>query len=303
MSKKIYRFFQCMIALGLATYLAEKWVSGRLSFYINMRFSILTLLSIVMLAALAMIGLAPIFSRQHTPGPVDGGPGPKNRNSTWSVLFLTPLFIAFIGLSIVEILFAFFIVALVGLVRLLSSEKLEMPDAHQPPEIPTTALIILAIPLVVGFFVPVRPLSTASINTRGMSLSAPASLDRQSVRTLEVIPDDQTVLDWIKIFNYEEDLSPYLGKSANVIGFVYHDPRLKAGQFMLSRFTITCCVADAFAIGIAVDWLDSASLADNAWVNVQGPVDMITIDGQRVPVIRAGSVNPVQVPEQPYLYP
>jgi uncharacterized repeat protein (TIGR03943 family) len=219
------------------------------------------------------------------------------------VLFLTPLFIAFIGLSIVEILFAFFIVALVGLVRLLSSEKLEMPDAHQPPEIPTTALIILAIPLVVGFFVPVRPLSTASINTRGMSLSAPASLDRQSVRTLEVIPDDQTVLDWIKIFNYEEDLSPYLGKSANVIGFVYHDPRLKAGQFMLSRFTITCCVADAFAIGMAVDWPDSASLADNAWVNVQGPVDMITIDGQRVPVIRAGSVNPVQVPEQPYLYP
>ena len=39
MNKSIYRFAQSMVILGLATYLTEKWISGRLSFYINPRFA------------------------------------------------------------------------------------------------------------------------------------------------------------------------------------------------------------------------------------------------------------------------
>jgi len=62
-------------------------------------------------------------------------------------------------------------------------------------------LVILAIPLLLGTFVPVRPLSTSSLSTRGMGLSAPASIGQQSVQTMEIAPDDRTVLDWIKIFN------------------------------------------------------------------------------------------------------
>ena len=101
---------------------------------------------------------------------------------------------------------------------------------------------------------------------------------------MDVAPDDRTVLDWIKIFNYNQDLTPYLGKQANVVGFVYHDPRLKTGQFMVGRFAVTCCVADAFAIGMAVDWAGSGAFTDNSWVDVKGPVDTVTIDGQKVPL-------------------
>jgi uncharacterized repeat protein (TIGR03943 family) len=82
---------------------------------------------------------------------------------------------------------------------------------------------------------------------------------------------------------------------------VYEDSRLPAGHFLVARFTVSCCVADAFAIGMAVEW--SEEMVVNSWVNVRGPVDVLTVDGQRVPLIRADQVVPVDPPDQPYLYP
>jgi putative membrane protein len=303
MHKSIYRFAQCMIVLGLATYLAEKWISGRLSFYINPRFAIFTWIGIVGLAIMAVIGLNPLFAEKKDFLDSQSESESRKPKKYLVMVFLLPLIVAILGLPASVIMTMYFFVIVIGLTLIIPFHNDGKSEYHQLSEIPGTALVLLAIPLLLGVLVPARPLSTSSLSTRGMSLSSPISIGQQSIKTMEIAPDDRTVLDWIKIFNYEKDLSSYLGKSANVIGFVYHDPRLKAGQFMAGRFTITCCVADAFAIGMAVDWPDSANLADNSWVNVKGTVDVLTIDGQKVPVIHAKTVNPVQAPEQPYLYP
>lgn len=302
MNKSIYRFTQCVIVLGLATYLAEKWISGRLSFYINPRFSILTLMGINGLAIMAVIGFNSLFAEKQSLLDSQNKSEPKKQKTNMVVVFLLPLIVAFLGLSATVIFPMYFLVIVIGLMR-LPQPHIDQDGQPQLSDIPGAALILLAIPLILGVIVPARPLSTSSLSTRGMSLSAPVSIGQQSIKTMEIAPDDRTVLDWIKIFNNETDLSSYLGKSANVIGFVYHDPRLKTGQFMVGRFAITCCVADAFAIGMAVDWTDSANLADNSWVNVKGTVDVLTIDGKKVPVIHAQAVIPIQAPEQPYLYP
>jgi uncharacterized repeat protein (TIGR03943 family) len=205
------------------------------------------------------------------------------------------------GLSAQVVLCVYVLVFVIGWMRLIpEDESFQEKKAFNPPWM---ALIFLSIPMILGVFVPVRSLSTASLNSRGVGFSAPTSLNQQTIKTVDVKADDRTVLDWIKVFNYDKDFSAYLGQSANVIGFVYHDSRLKSNQFMVGRFAITCCVADAFAIGMVVDWEDSAHLKDNSWVNVRGVVDVMTIDNQRVPVIHAKSVTPIKEPENPYLYP
>lgn len=303
MNKLVYRYFQCMIVLGLATYLSEKLISGRLSFYVNLRFSIITLVGIIGLTIMAVVGLSSLFSEKQRCVCPQGESQPIKQKNNLAFVFLFPIIFAILGLSIPIIVAMYALLFIVGLMQL---NQFYNADHHGYPllsEIPGTALILLAIPLILGVLVPAKPLSTSSLSTRGMSLSAPVSIGEQSIKTMEVAPDDRTVLGWIKIFNYEKDLSSYMGKSANVIGFVYHDPRLESGQFMVGRFAITCCVADAFAIGMAVDWPESANLVDNSWVNVKGIVDVLTIDGQKVPVIHAQTVNLIQTPEQPYLYP
>jgi uncharacterized repeat protein (TIGR03943 family) len=120
---------------------------------------------------------------------------------------------------------------------------------------------------------------------------------------LDLAPTERTILDWVRAFNYESDPSIFNGQPADVIGFVFHDTRLTANQFFVGRFAVTCCVADASAIGIIVDWPQSADLADNSWVRVQGTVNAASLDGRPIAELQASTVELVPEPANPYLYP
>jgi uncharacterized repeat protein (TIGR03943 family) len=115
--------------------------------------------------------------------------------------------------------------------------------------------------------------------------------------------NNRTVLDWVEAMNSNPDASALDGQSADVIGFVYHDPRLAANQFIVARFAITCCVADAMAIGIVVESPRALELKSDSWVNVKGDFKAGNVNGQATPVLLANDILPVQQPEQPYLYP
>lgn len=164
-----------------------------------------------------------------------------------------------------------------------------------------TNLFWLALPLALGLLIPARSLGADAAANKGVTLAGPLAVGGGQPAQLVDAPDQRNVLDWIRLFNYQADLTPYLGETANVIGFVYEDSRLPAGHFLVARFTVSCCVADAFAIGMAVQWPEEQPV--NSWVNVRGPVDVLTIEGQRVPLIRAERIIPVDPPDQPYLFP
>jgi uncharacterized repeat protein (TIGR03943 family) len=166
----------------------------------------------------------------------------------------------------------------------------------------TGNLIILFIPVLIGLLFPSRPLDSSAVETKGVNVSAPL-IANASVTEFEVAADQRNILDWMRIFGYEEDLSPYLNQNAKVIGFVYHDDRLPEDQFLVSRFVISCCAADGFAIGIPVQWDDSAALEENTWVEVEGPVQVTEFNDQKTPLIIASSVTDIREPEQPYLFP
>jgi putative membrane protein len=165
-------------------------------------------------------------------------------------------------------------------------------------------LLIVAIPLLLGILIPARPLGASAIANRGISAFAPASVSGGNLAILlDIPPANRTILDWIQLFYSESDTTRYSGDTADVVGFVYHDPRLAPGQFMVGRFIVTCCVADAFAIGMVVVWPTAQELPENTWVRVVGPVESVEIDGQRLPLLRAEVVQPVSEPVQPYLFP
>lgn len=171
-------------------------------------------------------------------------------------------------------------------------------DAH-----PIWGLIVVALPVLLGMIVPAKPLGAAAIANKGINTSAPlVAASGQSVN-LDLAPTSRSILDWIRAINYASDPSSLNGQPADVIGFVYQDSRLGNDQFLVGRFTISCCVADALAIGMVVKWPEATSLAANSWVRVRGPVDSMTLDGQRMPRILAESVESVPEPSQPYLYP
>jgi putative membrane protein len=165
-------------------------------------------------------------------------------------------------------------------------------------------IVFICLPLIIGLTVPAKPLSASAIANRGISANAPLSAGGapQAV-TFDKPSDQRSILDWVKLFNYQSDLSSALGQQADVIGFVYHDPRLPAGQFMVSRFAITCCVADAFAIGMVVETKGAETPAENTWVRVKGPVQSTNLGGHQMALIAADSIQDAPPPAQPYLFP
>ena len=291
-------FAQYAIVSGIAFLLAEKLSDGKLSYYINTRFFPLTIFAIVILLSMAWLGLLRRLQSFQSQ--------PKARNFfrylAAFILIVFPYFLLLIG-GTGWIPFAGLLVSLAGAFLLLIPAGQAPSPAAQNGIVPALSLIFMSIPLILGLLASEQPLSSSALDNRGLSLTSTLGSGQTINSSLKVIEDDRTILDWIKLFNYSEDHAPYAGSSVNVIGFVYHDARLPEGQFMVSRFIITCCVADAFAIGMPVEAAAGINPEDNTWVNVKGTLDIATIDGKAVPLIQASSIETVSAPEQPYLYP
>jgi uncharacterized repeat protein (TIGR03943 family) len=118
------------------------------------------------------------------------------------------------------------------------------------------------------------------------------------------LPSDQRgVLEWLRIAGADPSGVSYAGQPADVTGFVYHDPALPPGQFLLCRFVVTNSLADARALGILVTWPGAVSLPDSTWVRVRGTVDPLKQEYRLLPTITAEQVETILEPVAPYLYP
>jgi uncharacterized repeat protein (TIGR03943 family) len=86
-------------------------------------------------------------------------------------------------------------------------------------------------------------------------------------------------------------------------GRVSIDPTLPAGQFVIYRFVIVCCAADAIPVQAIVKAPGAAALHNDDWIRVSGILRTVMQDGRAVPVIEADQINPIAPPDQPYLTP
>jgi uncharacterized repeat protein (TIGR03943 family) len=161
----------------------------------------------------------------------------------------------------------------------------------------------MLIPLLIGVLIPPRPLDSSAFTSKGLNTNAPLVSAESSAQLFETESEERNILDWLKLFNYNSDVAQFSGQQASVIGFVYFDEALGENQFYVSRFVVSCCAADGFAIAMPVQWNDLSSLEQDSWVQVKGTIEAIVIDDRNAPLIVAESVQEVPVPERPYLFP
>jgi putative membrane protein len=188
----------------------------------------------------------------------------------------------------------------------LQARNNETGPSHEHEEhahLASTSIWLLGIPLLIGVLVPQRPLGASAVALRG--LQGGASLIGRSANPLSSPPAQRDVLDWMRVVESipdQEAFNNLSGQPADLIGFVYRDGTTPSGSFYVARFDITCCVADATAIGLRIDWPGGDNLAENAWVRVKGSVEPRVENGRRELIIRAVSVESIPMPEQPYLF-
>lgn len=175
---------------------------------------------------------------------------------------------------------------------------------HEHGKLSWGGLLLVALPVILGLVVPPKPLGAAAMSNREISVGSVSSATAPTTSQLISRPStEKNVLDWLIDFRLSQDPATFADQEARVIGFVYRDERFGDDKFMVSRFIISCCAADAAPLGLVVHWPETASLATDQWVEVSGRFQPGEFDNEQMPILMANKVAPTNVPDQPYLYP
>lgn len=163
-------------------------------------------------------------------------------------------------------------------------------------------LALVALPLLIGLLLPVKPLSSSTANQRDLDLNSLAGRELSSVDIFATDTKKYTLGEWVIALNTEPDLEDYAGKEVAVDGFIYAQEGLPNNQFLLSRFAITCCAVDASPVGLVVryDWRGKYKQDD--WLKINGRFAIDEATGTQMLVIVPEDVNKISVPDNPYVY-
>ncbi|MGF9907749.1 TIGR03943 family putative permease subunit [Brevibacillus porteri] len=94
----------------------------------------------------------------------------------------------------------------------------------------------------------------------------------------------------------------FAGKELETMGFVYRQPDFTKQQFVVARFSVTCCTADSSVYGVLVEKEDANKWAKDSWVKVRGKLELRQVDGYDMLVLKASQVEAVSAPKDPYVY-
>lgn len=164
-------------------------------------------------------------------------------------------------------------------------------------------LVLVMLPVVLGLLVPARPLGAVAVGNREVSVGRLSSAMAPRDSRIASSSREKNLLDWLMAFDEKPDPAAFDGQEAKLTGFVYRDSRHGDASFMLSRFVVSCCVADATPIGLIVQWPEASALASDQWVEVAGHFEAGEFDGRAMPLLIADEVKPTAMPNQPYLFP
>jgi uncharacterized repeat protein (TIGR03943 family) len=185
------------------------------------------------------------------------------------------------------------IMTVAALGRLWSARTLH-PDRLTSRE--TWMLGAIALPVVILLALPPVTLGAFAVDRRssfaGSGLQASAR-------------DVSGELDFIDVGaaqSFDEALAQLTQRAGEEIvleGFVTIEPDLPADELVLTRYIVTCCVADATVARVRVVGVVPGTFASDDWVRVAGRVYPV---GREV-LVAAESIEPISVPAHPYLTP
>ena len=161
-------------------------------------------------------------------------------------------------------------------------------------------VILITLPLVLGFLLPVKTLSVITAQQRLVDLNGLRGSDNTASLFLKNTKT-YSLGDWIKVINNNPDLNRFAGKEVKVSGFVF-SPEGNTEEFLVSRFIITCCAVDARPLGITVIANWQQDFSQNQWVEVQGIFELIEVNGQSTLRIKPSTINLIAEPSNPYVF-
>nr|WP_277716870.1 TIGR03943 family protein [Priestia flexa]WEZ07996.1 TIGR03943 family protein [Priestia flexa] len=125
-------------------------------------------------------------------------------------------------------------------------------------------------------------------------------LEAKLVKQDHIVVSDK---EYIPIMNIiETNVGKFVGKTIEIKGFVYREEGFKKDQFVVARFGLSCCVADASVYGTLSTISDAAKLETDEWIKVKGTIGQEAYNGASLPYLKIEKVESIARPKNPYVY-
>lgn len=171
-----------------------------------------------------------------------------------------------------------------------------------PPSFGSTLMLSVAL---IGLATTPRTFTSQTALERGLTESLPITrLQPQEFRNTTK-PENRSLVEWVRLLNFNPEPDSYKGQKVNVQGFVIHPPNVAEQYLWIGRFIITCCAADAYPVGLPVKLpigQSRAAFPPDSWVEIEGEAIVEELQGKRKLTIQAFSLKPIPEPKNPYDY-
>ena len=151
------------------------------------------------------------------------------------------------------------------------------------------------LPVVVLLALPPASLTSFAAGRRSSFVGAGFVASAEDVATGDLSLTD--VAGALRSDEAMDALAQRAGEDVTFVGFVNRDAGMPADEFILTRFLISCCVADALSVEVRVAGAPPGELKQDQWVRVEGKLYPL---GREV-IVDLTEITKVSRPEQPYL--
>ncbi|MEO1070457.1 MAG: TIGR03943 family protein [Cyanobacteria bacterium J06638_6] len=173
-------------------------------------------------------------------------------------------------------------------------------EALLPRQLSVGLLIAIA---VFGLIYTPRPFASETAFQRGITDVLGQTRSRPERFSLSGSSEERTIVDWVRTLNVYPEPDAYAGQKAKVSGFVTHIPGWPDNYFMISRFVLTCCAADAYPVGLPVELpAGTPRPAPDTWLEIGATVQTATLDDKRQIVLGSATLTEIPEPRTPYEY-
>ena len=186
------------------------------------------------------------------------------------------------------------------LLTLAAVGRLMSAREHDPTPLRRTqawVLGLLLVPVMVTLVLPPSSLTSFAADRRGDAASAGYTATADEIGSGQL-----TLLDVAGAQTSKEGqqaLAKRAGESVSFEGFVTVEDTTPADEFLLTRFIVSCCVADATVAQVRVVNVPPGRWAEDEWVRVAGTIYPL---GREV-IVDQSSITPIEEPTPAYLSP
>ncbi|MBW8348346.1 TIGR03943 family protein [Bacillus sp. IITD106] len=142
--------------------------------------------------------------------------------------------------------------------------------------------------------------NTDGSDVRIMTTEDQEKLKNELLHSEKVVVDDDQYLAILNILH--ENPSLFIGKEIEIVGFVYKEPDFEKDQFVVARFGVSCCIADASVYGIISTIEKPDHIEEDQWVRASGTITTTTMNDWELPFLQITNIEKIDEPENPYVY-